>query len=80
MDWLYGLRREDLYELSQDELINYVVELWTDISKLERDLKNAEQKLSDKIEKDFEDNRKMVGRIFSKFVNKNKGEKNETQI
>lgn len=80
MDWLYGLRREDLYELSQDELINYVVELWTDISKLERDLKNAEQKLSDKIEKDFEDNRKMVGRIFAKFVNKNKGEKNETQI
>lgn len=80
MDWLYGLSREDLYELSQEELIDYVVELWTDISKLERDLINAEQKLNDKINKDFEDNKKMVGRIFTEFVNKYKGEQNETQI
>lgn len=73
MNWLYELSREDLYELSKDELVDYVVEL-------KRDLKNAEQKLNDKINKDFEDNKKMVGRIFTEFVNKYKGEQNETQI
>lgn len=62
---------EWLYELDYDELIDYVIELWNDISNLERDLEKAQRELSDKIKKDFEDNKKMVSKVFTEFVNKN---------
>jgi hypothetical protein len=68
---------EWLYELDYDELIDYVIELWNDISNLERDLEKTQSELSDKIKKDFEDNKKMVSKVFAEFVNKNKNKNNK---
>lgn len=68
---------EWLYELDYDELIDYVIELWNDISNLERDLEKAQRELSDKIKKDFEDNKKMVSKVFTEFINKNSNKNNK---
>lgn len=57
-----------LYELTYDELIEYIIQLWDDIFDLEDKLSESEEALRNKIAKDYEDNRKMVARIFNTFV------------
>ena len=53
-----------LYDLTQDELVDYVLVLLDEIDSLELKLKQEQQRLTDKINKDFEDNKKMVANIF----------------
>ena len=62
-----------LYDLTQDELVNYVLVLLDEIDSLELKLKQEQQRLTDKINKDFEDNKKMVANIFKEVV------KNDTE-
>lgn len=62
-----------LYDLTQDELIDYVLVLLDEIDSLELKLKQEQQRLTDKINKDFEDNKKMVANIFKEVV------KNDTE-
>lgn len=62
-----------LYDLTQDELIDYVLVLLDKIDSLELKLKQEQQRLTDKINKDFEDNKKMVANIFKEVV------KNDTE-
>lgn len=62
-----------LYDLTQDELIDYILVLLDDIDSLELKLKQEQRRLNDKINKDFEDNKKMVANIFKEVV------KNDTE-
>lgn len=62
-----------LYDLTQDELVDYVLVLLDEIDSLELKLKQEQQRLTDKINKDFEDNKKMVANIFKEVV------KNDTE-
>lgn len=62
-----------LYDLTQDELIDYVLVLLDEIDSLELKLKQEQRRLNDKINKDFEDNKKMVANIFKEVV------KNDTE-
>lgn len=57
-----------LYDLTQDELVDYVLVLLDEIDSLELKLKQEQQRLTDKINKDFEDNKKMVANIFKEVV------------
>lgn len=66
-----------LYNLTQDELVDYVLVLWDEIDSLELKLKQEQQRLTDKINKDFEDNKKMVANIFREVV-KNDAERKIT--
>lgn len=60
-----------LYDLTQDELVDYVLVLLDEIDSLELKLKQEQQRLADKINKDFEDNKKMVANIFKEVVKNN---------
>lgn len=62
-----------LYDLTQDELVDYVLVLLDEIDSLELKLKQEQQRLTDKINKDFEGNKKMVANIFKEVV------KNDTE-
>lgn len=62
-----------LYDLTQDELIDYILVLLDDIDSLELKLKQEQRRLNDRINKDFEDNKKMVANIFKEVV------KNDTE-
>lgn len=62
-----------LYDLTQDELVDYVLVLLDEIDSLELKLKQEQQRLTDKINKDFEDNKEMVANIFKEVV------KNDTE-
>ena len=59
---------EELYLLNYEELIDYVLILLDEIDSLELKLKQEQQRLTDKINKDFEDNKKMVANIFKEVV------------
>lgn len=57
-----------LYDLTYDELIDYIQDLWEEIDSLELKLQQEQRRLTDKINKDFEDNKKMVANIFKEVV------------
>ena len=59
---------EELYLLNYEELIDYVLVLLDEIDSLELKLKQEQQRWTDKINKDFEDNKKMVANIFKEVV------------
>lgn len=62
------LSLDDLYEMTYDELIDYILNVQYDYMTLERKLINEEKKYIDKINKDYEDNRKMVANLLSSVV------------
>lgn len=57
-----------LYEMSYEELIDYIKVLLIDIEDLTEQLKLSQKKMSDKITKDYEDNRGMIANIFKEVV------------
>lgn len=57
-----------LYEMSYEELIDYIKVLLIDIEDLTEQLKLSQKKMSDKITKDYEDNRDMIANIFKEIV------------
>ena len=59
-------------EMTRDELIKSLLTKDECIWDLEDKIKNLEKQISDKINKDFEDNKKMVANIFNNSIKKEK--------
>lgn len=59
-------------EMTRDELIKSLLTKDVYIWDLEDKIKNLEKQISDKINKDFEDNKKMVANIFNNSIKKEK--------
>lgn len=59
-------------EMTRDELIKSLLTKDEYIWDLEDKIKNLEKQISDKINKDFEDNKKMVANIFNNSIKKEK--------
>lgn len=60
---------EDLYNMNFVEIYDYILFLKNKIDMLEYELKVAEKKYSNKINKDFEDNKNMISRLLESVVN-----------
>ena len=59
-------------EMTRDELIKSLLTKDEYIWELEDKIKDLEKQISDKINKDFEDNKKMVANIFNNSIKKEK--------
>lgn len=59
---------KELYEFSQDELIDFIFSLYRKINRLDEEISNIKQKNNDKINKDFEDNKKLVSNLLTNIV------------
>jgi len=59
---------KELYEFSQDELIDFIFSLYREINRLDEEISNIKQKNNDKINKDFEDNKKLVSNLLTNIV------------
>lgn len=51
-----------------EELIEYIFILESEVDFLREELRKEKKKMSDKINKDYEDNRNMVANIFKEVV------------
>mgnify|MGYP000251940826 FL=1 len=51
-----------------EELIEYIFVLESEVDFLREELRKEKKKMSDKINKDYEDNRNMVANIFKEVV------------
>lgn len=56
---------DELLNCTYDELINYIIGLTKYIDTLEDKIDELEREKTDKINKDFEDNKKLVGEIIN---------------
>lgn len=61
---------EELYSLNYEELIDYVLQLQIDIDMLEYKLDIMKKQKTEKINKEYEDNRNMVATIFKEVIKK----------
>ena len=61
---------EELYQLSYEELIDYILQLQIDINMLEYELDILKKRNTEKISKEYEENRNMIANIFKEVVNK----------
>lgn len=59
---------EELYSLNYEELIDYVLQLQIDIDMLEYKLDIMKKQKTEKINKEYEDNRNMVATIFKEVI------------
>lgn len=59
---------EELYSLNYEELIDYVLQLQIDIDMLEYKLDIMKKQRTEKINKEYEDNRNMVATIFKEVI------------
>lgn len=59
---------EELYSLNYEELIDYVLQLQIDINMLEYKLDIMKKQKTEKINKEYEDNRNMVATIFKGVI------------
>lgn len=59
---------EELYSLNYEELIDYVLQLQIDINMLEYKLDIMKKQRTEKINKEYEDNRNMVATIFKEVI------------
>lgn len=59
---------EELYSLNYEELIDYVLQLQIDIDMLEYKLDIMKKQKTEKINKEYEDNRNMVVTIFKEVI------------
>lgn len=59
---------EDLYNMNFVEIYDYILFLKNKIDMLEYELKVAEKKYSNKINKDFEDNKNMISKLLESVV------------
>lgn len=59
---------EELYSLNYEELIDYVLPLQIDIDMLEYKLDIMKKQKTEKINKEYEDNRNMVATIFKEVI------------
>lgn len=59
---------EDLYNMNFVEIYDYILFLENKIDMLEYELKVAEKKYSNKINKDFEDNKNMISKLLESVV------------
>ena len=56
--------------MTEEELIEYIFILESEVDFLREELRKEKKKTSDKINKDYEDNRNMVVNIFKGVVKK----------
>lgn len=61
---------EELYQLSYEELIDYILQLQIDINMLKYELDILKKRNTEKISKEYEENRNMIANIFKEVVNK----------
>ena len=61
---------EELYSLNYEELIDYVLQLQIDIDMLEYRLDIMKKQKTEKINKEYENNRNMVATIFKEVIKK----------
>lgn len=54
--------------MTEEELIEYIFILESEVDFLREELRKEKKKMSDKINKDYEDNRNMVANIFKEVV------------
>lgn len=66
----YELRVIELSKMSYNDLIDYIIKLEDEISYLNVELVMIQNKYSNKISKDYEDNRQMVADLLKGVVNK----------
>ena len=59
--------------MTEEELIEYIFILESEVDLLREELRKEKKKTSDKINKDYEDNRNMIANIFKEVV------KNDTE-
>lgn len=59
---------EELYSLNYEELIDYVLQLQIDIDMLEYKLDIMKKQKTEKINREYEDNRNMVATIFKEVI------------
>lgn len=59
---------EELYSLNYEELIDYVLQLQIDINMLEYKLDIMKKQRTEKINKEYENNRNMVATIFKEVI------------
>ena len=59
---------EELYSLNYEELIDYVLQLQIDIDMLEYRLDIMKKQKTEKINKEYENNRNMVATIFKEVI------------
>lgn len=59
---------EDLYNMNFVEIYDYILFLKNKIDMLEYELKVAEKKYSNKINKDFEDNKNMISKLLESVI------------
>jgi hypothetical protein len=54
--------------MTEEELIEYIFILENEVDFLREELRKEKKKTSDKINKDYEDNRNMIANIFKEVV------------
>lgn len=54
--------------MTEEELIEYIFILESEVDFLREELRKEKKKMSDKINKDYEDNRNMIANIFKEVV------------
>lgn len=59
---------EELYSLNYEELIDYVLQLQINIDMLEYKLDIMKKQKTEKINKEYEDNRNIVATIFKEVI------------